>query len=187
MKGNLTMKEDKGQANEVAHLTETESDDVRIGYQTAIQMAVYDGQLSWQVTGMFVQFAILMIAGAVFPSFVGTKDELVISIAGSVVALAGIIMTSMFGSMVMRIRTYEEYWVVSATRLEDYLSKFVFTFKGSVELSKQKSITINKNTVRLKKISIIKSKTMLGALFVCFLLTFFLLLCINIWRFILAI
>lgn len=165
---------------------EVDVEDLRVGYQAAIQMAIYDGQLSWQVTGIFVQFAILIIAGAVFPSFVGSKNDLIISIAGLGVSLAGIIMTSMFGSMVMRVRTYEEYWVLRATQIESYLSDIVETLKGSMLLSSRGHITVDGNTVRLRRISAIKSKAMLKALFLCFLVAFICLFSINLWRLVLA-
>ena len=163
------------------------SDDLRIGYQTAVQMSVYDGQLSWQVTGLFMQFAILMIAGAVFPSFVGSKDKLIISLAGLTVSFAGLIMTSMFGSMIMRIRTYEEYWVLCAKKLESKLCEQVTTFEGSSYLSSQGRITIDGNTVRLRRIAAIKSKLMLNTFFICFFVAFLGLFVINIRRFVLAI
>ena len=162
------------------------SDDLRIGYQTAVQMSVYDGQLSWQVTGLFMQFAILMIAGAVFPSFVGSKDKLIISLAGLTVSFAGLIMTSMFGSMIMRIRTYEEYWVLCAKKLESNLSEKVTTFSGSSSLSRQGYISIDSEIVRLRRIAAVKSKVMLNTFFMCFLIAFIILLIINIQRLVIA-
>lgn len=157
-------------------------EDVRAGYQTAVHMAVYDGQLSWQVTGIFVQFAILMIAGAVFPAFIGTKDQVVVASAGLAVSLAGIVMTSMFGSMVMRVRTYEEYWVLRAIQLESYLDNVVETLRGSAMLSRNRSISVGRDTVHMRRTSAVKTKLMLGALFLFFLITFTGLLGLNVWR-----
>lgn len=154
-------------------------DDVRAGYQAALQMAVYDGQLSWQVTGTFVQFAILMIAGAVFPSFVGSKDQFVLAVAGLCVSLAGLVMTSMFGSMVMRVRTYEEYWTLRAIELESYLDDVVETLSGSIVLSRTGSITVGGDTVHMRQTSAVKSKQMLKALFLCFIIVFIVLLGLN--------
>ena len=161
-------------------------DDLRVGYQTAVQMAVYDGQLSWQVTGLFVQFAILMIAGAVFPSFVGSNDKLTIAVAGLAVSFAGLIITCMFGSMIMRIRTYEEYWVLCAKKLESNLSEKVTTFSGSSSLSRQGYISIDSEIVRLRRIAAVKSKVMLNTFFMCFLIAFIILLIINIQRLVIA-
>ena len=160
----------------------TTSEDLRVGYQAAVQMAVYDGQLSWQVTGTFVQFAILMIAGAVFPSFVGSEDKLVLAFTGLLVSAAGILMTAMFGSMVNRVRTYEEYWVLRATQLESGMCDLVDTFEGSRLLSSRGQITIDGDTVRMGRISAVRSKGMLGALFICFLTIFLSLFAFNLFR-----
>jgi hypothetical protein len=157
-------------------------EDVRIGYQAAVQLAIYDGGLSWQVTGTYLQFAILMIAGAVFPSFVGSRKPLVVAIAGIAVSIAGLLMTSMFASTVSRIRTYEEYWVQCATHLESFFPVPVSTLQGSDRLSRAGVVTVAGSTVKLPRLSAVKSKMMIKALFVCFLVAFFSLLCINILR-----
>jgi len=157
-------------------------EDLRSCYQAAVQLAIYDGQLSWQVTGLFVQFAILMIAGAVFPSFIGSNDKIVIAIAGMAVSLAGIIMTSMFGSMVMRSRTYEQYWAHCAIQMESYLGSPVSVLKGSMLLSSEGQINLGKCKIHMSRIAAVKSKVMLGALFICFLLTFLCLFIFNSYR-----
>ena len=168
------------------HSQSSVSDDLRVGYQAAVQMAVYDGQLSWQVTGLFVQFAILMIAGAVFPSFVGSDDTKTIAFAGLAVSFAGLTMTGMFGSMIMRMRTYEEYWVLCAKNLESYLPKEVTVFEGSSILSIHGKISIGKEIVRMRPIAAVKSKVMLNTFFMCFLVTFLVLIIINVQRLLIA-
>ena len=157
-------------------------EDLRAGYLAALQMAVYDGQLSWQITGIFLQFAILMIVAAIFPSFVGSTDKFISALAALGVSVAGIIMTSMFGSMVMRVRTYEEYWILRATELESHLSDPVEILQGSAMLSARGYITVGGDTVHMRRIAAIKSKTMLGAFFILFLIAFLSLLVFNIWR-----
>lgn len=161
-------------------------DDLQVGYQGAIQMAVYDGHLSWQITGLFMQLAILMIVGAVFPSFVGSKDELTISIAGLLVSFAGLTMTSMFSSMIMRIRTYEEYWVLCVMDLESRLGEQVTTFEGSSRLSSERNISVIGKTIKMGKFAAIKSKIMLRAFYILFFISFLVLLGINIRRLILV-
>ncbi len=106
-------------------------EDVRMSYQCAVQLVTYDGQLSWRVSGIFLQFAFLMIAGAVFPSFVGSDSRLVMGVVGMFVAAAGFTMTLMFGSMVRRIRAYEEYWVSCAAHLESFMSSPIQTVGGA--------------------------------------------------------
>ncbi len=145
-------------------------------------MVVYDGQLSWQITGTFVQFAIFIIAGAVFPSFVGTKDQFVLAFAALAVSVAGIVMTAMFRSMVMRVRTYEEYWVLRAIELESHLDDVVETLWGSNVLSSAGFVTVGGDTVHMRRTSAVKTKPMLNALFLCFFLIFIGLFALNIWR-----
>lgn len=158
-------------------------EDVRMCYQSAVQLATYDGQLSWQVTGLFLQFAFLMIAGAVFPSFVGSDDRSVMGIAGMVVSAAGLTMTVMFGSMVRRVRTYEEYWVSCAAQLEPFMSSPVRIMNGMYLLSTQKRVAVGENsTVHMPKVSAIKSKVMLNVLFVLFVVAFLVLFTINVFR-----
>ena len=162
-------------------------EDLRAGYLAALQLAVYDGQLSWQITGTFLQFAILMIVAAIFPSFAGSNNNFISALAALGVSIAGVIMTSMFGSMVTRIRTYEEYWILRATHLESYLNNSVEILKGSSFLSAQGHITVGGNTVYMPRMAAIRSKTMLAAFFILFLIAFLSLLAFNIWRIIFTI
>lgn len=159
-----------------------ETSEIVQGYQVAVQMAIYDGQLSWSVTGTYIQFSILLVAGAIFPSFTGSTDKLVLTVVGGLVSLGGLILTSMFGSMVNRIRTYEGYWASCATKLESFLDKKVMTFTGSSELSKKKSVDFDGKTFKLKKISSIKSKLMLNSLYATFILVFVGLIVLNLIR-----
>jgi hypothetical protein len=161
-------------------------EDLRAGYLAALQMAVYDGQLSWQITGIFLQFAILMIVAAIFPSFAGSTDKFISALAALGVSVAGLIMTSMFGSMVMRVRTYEEYWILRATQLESHFSEPVEILQGSALLSARGHITVGGDTIHMRRIAAIKSKTMLRAFFVLFLVAFLSLVVLNIWRLTLA-
>jgi hypothetical protein len=147
-------------------------EDARAAYGTAIDLVIYDGELSWQITGTFVQFSILVIAGAFSPSFIGSSDRATAYLTAFVVSLAGMILTTMFASTVARIRTYEHYWVLRAAQLESYLGKNVRTVGGSMELSRSGSIAVGDQTIRLPRIAAVKSKLMLRALYLSFFLTF---------------
>jgi hypothetical protein len=168
--------------DESGHNINDKLEDMSVGYQAAVQLAIYDGQLSWQVTSIFIQFAILTIAGAIFPSFVGSKNALVLAVAGLAISFGGIIMTSMFGSMAMRIRAYEECWFRHATHYEAYLDHRVKTLQSSVLLSKEGNVKIGDDFIHMPRIAAIESKTMLRALFLCFLCLFLGLFIMNLWR-----
>ena len=157
------------------------SDDLRAQYAAAVQMAVYDGQLSWQVTGLFVQFAFLMVVGAIFPSFVGTTSKPLLGVAGGLIALAGLVMATMFGSMSLRIRTYQDLWVARAEDLEGRLGPPGVLSSGS-QLSRAGSIQIGPATLRMRRVSSVKTKTVMSWLFGLFAVVFLALLVFNLVR-----
>ncbi|MEV6056929.1 hypothetical protein [Streptomyces sp. NPDC052107] len=163
-----------------------DSEDIRAGYIAAIQMVVYDGQLSWQVTGIYVQFAFVLIAGAIFPSFIKTTNSALLALSGMAIALCGIIITAMFWSMVSRIRTYEGYWVVQAAALERMLDRRVTTIAGSMQLSTRRLVRVGDEHVRMRRAASAKSKHVLSAFLAAFLFTFFGLFALNIGRLIKA-
>lgn len=155
---------------------------IPVGYQVAVQLAIYDGTLSWQVTGVFIQFGILLVAGAVFPSFAGTHDPLLIGWSGLAAAAAGVVMTLMFGSNILRMRTYEEYWSLHATHLESQMNPLVQTFQGISQLSTDAGFVAGTVRLRMPKIASVKSRQILAAIILLFLLTFSLLAALNVWR-----
>jgi hypothetical protein len=138
-------------------------------------MAVYDGQLSWQVTGIFVQFAFLLIAGAVSPSFIGTSNKMLLAVAGAIVALAGIVAAAMFGSMALRIRTYQDYWCARAEEFESMMPlSGPGLFTGSSQLSRTGSYPVKANSelLKMRRSSRIKTKQVMTFLFVIFVVVF---------------
>lgn len=155
----------------LASASQPETEDVRVQYAAALQMAVYDGQLSFQVVGLFVQFAVLMVAGAVFPSFVGTSNKLLLAVAGALVALAGVVMSLMFGSMSLRIRTYQDYWCARAEELEARMP-LPGLFSGASTLSQQGAITVGGKTLTMRRHQTVKTKLMMTSLFGVFLVLF---------------
>lgn len=157
-------------------------EDIRVGYASAVDLAIYDGQLSWTITGIYVQFAFLMVAGAIFPSFVGSDDNQVLALAGLAISLAGIIITGMFGSTVSRVRVYESYWVLKAAALERLLDEAVSTVNGSMELSARRSVMVGPDRVRMRRIESVKSRHMLLALLVAFFIAFLGVFILNVWR-----
>jgi HAD superfamily hydrolase (TIGR01509 family) len=168
-------------APEGAAATSNDVDDLRVQYAAAVQMSVYDGQLSWQVTGLYVQFAFLLAAGAIFPSFVGPANQLVVALAGGLVALAGLVTALMFGSMCMRIRTYQDLWVARAEEIEQRMSGPGVLSAGG-QLSSGQALSIGANTLRMSRVSAIRTKTMMNVLFGVFVAVFLGLMLINVAR-----
>jgi HAD superfamily hydrolase (TIGR01509 family) len=156
-------------------------EDSRSQYAAAVTMSVYDGQLSWQVTGLYVQFAFLLAAGAVFPSFVGSTNRLVLAAAGALVSLAGLVTALMFGSMCMRVRTYQDLWVARAVEIEEGMSGPGVLSAGSL-LSSARVLRVGSETLRMSWASAVRTKTMMNVLFMVFVLVFFGLLVLNLTR-----
>ena len=158
-----------------------DSDSLRAQYAAAVQMAVYDGQLSWQVTGLFIQFAFLLVVGAVFPSFVGTTSKPLLGVVGGLIALGGLVMASMFGSMSLRIRTYQDLWVARAEDLERLLGP-PGVLSSASQLARTGSIQIGPTILRMRRVSSVKTKTVMSWLFGLFAVIFLGLLIFNIVR-----
>jgi hypothetical protein len=162
-------------------------EDLREGYTAAVQMAIYDGQLSWQVTGVYLQLAFLLVAGSIFPAFVGSTNQTILSVTSLLVSIAGLGMTAMFGSMVMRMRTYEMHWVNCATTLEEKLGDEITTFKGAQTLASGGKVITQGVPLKINANASVKSKQILKAFFGGFLLTFLLLFVFNLGRVILGV
>jgi hypothetical protein len=156
-------------------------DDLRAHYAAAIQMAVYDGQLSWQVTGIFVQFAILAVVGAAFPSFAGADSKAFLALIGSLVSVAGLTMTVMFGSMAMRIRTYQDLWAGVSAELENQLELPGLLSKSQL-LSTNGSIDVGGEQLKMHWSYGVKTKNIIKWLYILFGVVFIALYGINLYK-----
>ncbi len=107
---------------------------ISTGYQTAINLAIYEGRLTWQTTAIFTQFAAALIVVSVYPSFINSTNNRILTVIALFFSTIGIIASLSWWSMVSRNRKYYQYWFSSARELEKELRK---TEKTS--MSSQKS------------------------------------------------
>jgi hypothetical protein len=141
-------------------------------------MAIYDGQLSWQVTGIFLQLAAVMAAGAIFPSFIGSDNRIAQAASGIVISVAGVVLSAMFGSMAMRIRTYAGFWSARARDLESHLTG-TGTFTGASMLSTMGQVDLGTSRVKMRTIYGVRTKLMMATFFSLTIATFVGLLALN--------
>jgi len=158
------------------------SDDIRAGYQIAIQLAIYESRLSWHTTAVFVAFACLLVAGAVFPSFIGTVAPKIISLVGFAFSLIGLIASLMWWSMVSRSRKYYTYWFLSARELEKQMSENVKVIERGGVFSDGNKITVDEKELVFKAIERIRMKTNINMFYITFMILFVFLVGVNIIR-----
>jgi hypothetical protein len=153
-------------------------DQLALQYQSAVQMSIYDGQLSWQVTGIFLQLAVVMAAGAIFPSFIGTDNRVAQALSGLAIAIAGGVLTAMFGSMTMRIRQYEQYWSTRAAELEGQMVG-LGTFQGSARLASERCLTVGTVPLTMNRLYRIHTAFMMRTFYGLVLISFVAFIVLN--------
>ena len=89
-------------------------ENVRVGYQAAIELWIYEGQNNWQ------RFNAMLVANSILIATIGLslrdRDPLVIIAAGA--SFIGIMLCLMWITLTSRGADYHEYWVKSARELE---------------------------------------------------------------------
>lgn len=167
-------------------------EDIRIAYQSVVSFITYEGHLSWSVTSVFVQFAILLIAASVLPSFIGSTDARFTSITGFVLSLVGMVASIMWWSMVARTRKYYQYWLFTARELEQYMAQEIRTFERGFDLAvggqatfkfpQKADHTGGSQAIQFKAIERIKMQTNFRILYGTFTAIFIMLAVLNIVR-----
>ena len=105
-----------------------DTDDVRVAYQTAIQIFVYEGTTDWRITSTFATFNTLLLAVAAYPLITQAQGR-AFQLAAVVLALAGVVASVIWWSMLARSRQYHDYWLRSARELEQYLDPRIQTLQ----------------------------------------------------------
>ena len=118
----------------------SEDDKAKLGYQAAIQMIGYEGQLIWRSFSAMVTANSLVVAAGAFAGSLhpGEPALKLLPYLGWTLCLCWLlVLTRMFG--------YFRYWFACARGLEkDYLSPTVRTILGGEEYSKGNTIKIGK-------------------------------------------
>ena len=105
-----------------------DTDDVRVAYQTAIQIFVYEGTTDWRITSTFATFNTLLLAVAAYPLITQAQGR-AFQLAAVVLALVGVVASVIWWSMLARSRQYHDYWLRSARELEQYLDPRIQTLQ----------------------------------------------------------
>ncbi|HKQ99937.1 MAG TPA: hypothetical protein VJT09_04650 [Pyrinomonadaceae bacterium] len=157
-------------------------EDIRAAYQSSVQLIVYEGGLSWHTTSVFIHFATLLIAGAVFPAFLGSVNQRLIAVVGLIFSVAGFAASIMWWSMVARNRRYYEFWFYSARELEKMMHSEIQTFQRGFEFSRGNEVSVANIIMKFKFIERIRMKSNLNLFYGLFTLIFVLLGIINVYR-----
>ena len=158
------------------------SDDLRAAYSAAVQLIGYEGQLVWRATGIYMGFASILIAGAVFPSFVPTHDSHIIGGIGLVVAAGGFVATILWWSMIARSRKYYAYWIASARELEQHLDWRITTLQRGHEFAEGGRPRVKEEVHMFRSIERVKMTTNLHILYGAFTCIFVSLVALNVFR-----
>jgi hypothetical protein len=165
------------------------SEDVRVAYQSAVAMITYEGQLTWQVTSVFMQFSAGLVAVSVLPNFIGEATPLILYIVALVLSAAGCVASVMWASMIFRNRRYYQYWLFTAAELEAKMAEPVKTFSVGYDFSSGEAIRFSNAThpdqakkSRLRFIERVRMSSNLGILYATFLLVFLILTIVNLIR-----
>lgn len=170
------------------------ADDIRSTYQVATALIVYEGQLTWRVTSVFLQFAILLIAAAVFPSFIGSVDLRTQAVVGFALSVLGCVASIMWMSMVFRNRKYYQYWLFKATELEQkmaeestvYVDGYKFSGGATIEFPTLKKKNNGHEVAEFRFLERVKMRSNLLILYFTMFTIFVFLLILNLVRIIAA-
>lgn len=157
-------------------------EDIRAAYQSSVQLIVYEGGVTWRTTAVFIRFATLLIAGAIFPAFIGSVNPKLIATAGLIFSIAGLAVSIMWWSMISRSRKYYEFWFYSARELETMMYSGIQTFQRGFEFSRGNEVSVSNTTMRFSFIQRIKMRSNLNLFYGLFTGVFALLGIINVYR-----
>src|SRR5215213_4900533 len=157
-------------------------DDIRVAYQVAARLITYEGSLAWRTTSIFIQFATLLIAGASFPSLVGSLDPRLVASLGLLFSSAGFTASAMWWSMVLRSRRYYEYWILRAGELETLMDPRIRTFRDGLSFSKGNELKVGGSNIKFETIERIRMKSNISLFYGIFILAFLILGALNLYR-----
>ena len=155
-------------------------------YQSAVNMIAYEGQLAWRATTIFVQFTILLVAGATFPSFIGTADPRPIALTGLALSSLGAASSIAWWCMVSRSRKYYYYWILVARELESYLPETVDLFHRGQRLAAGETVDVDGTRIHFRSLERVRMKSGLAFVYASALVIFILLFAVNVYRVIIA-
>jgi hypothetical protein len=163
-----------------------ESSNIGLAYQSTVSMIAYEGQLAWQATTIFVQFTILLVAGATFPSFIGTADPRPVALTGLALSSLGAMSSVAWWCMVSRSRKYYYYWILVARELESSLPEAIDLFHRGQRFAVGETVEVDGVRIHFKSLERVRMKSGLAFVYASSLVIFILLLAVNVYRVIVA-
>jgi hypothetical protein len=163
-------------------LDEATRADLRAAYQSVTNLIAYEGQLAWRCTAVFFPFATLLLAGAVSPSWVQSRDSQVIAVIATVFSAIGVTASIMWWSMVSRSRRYYEYWLGTACLIESQMGESVITYETARRMADGNSVVVGDRSYQFKTLERIRMRTNINLLYATFCIAFVGLICFNFVR-----
>mgnify|MGYP003576968661 CR=1 FL=1 len=172
--------------NQKPRTAKAASDDIRTAYQAAVQLIIYEGQLTWWSLAVFMAFATLLIAGAASTSFLGVTNAQLVAMVSLLFAIAGVISSLMWWSMLARGRRYYEYWVASARALEQQMGDTIQTLQRGQLFAEGGKVQVDNKVIAFRFIERIPMKSIFHLFYASFTLIFFCLVAMNSYRVVVA-
>jgi len=154
---------------------------VAMAHQSAVRMVAYEGRTFWNATAVYLQFAFLLIAAGVFPSFIGTDEPQLISVGGLLASLLGVLLTVLWYALASRVRKYQRYWIFSARELERSLPSHLQMFIRGEVLSLGDNVRVDNEHMRFTTTERVRMNWAVPVLYGTFFIAF---LCLSILNFI---
>jgi hypothetical protein len=93
-------------------------ENIRTGYQCAVHLAAYEGQLAWSALASFGPLMVLLLAGTIVEAFPFVTDPRVVAALNVFSAALGVGASLAWGLATLRSRALHRYWIASARELE---------------------------------------------------------------------
>jgi hypothetical protein len=116
-------------------------EDIRIGYQVAIQMWSAECSNYWSSISAFIQVSLSLIGASFLPKFVGLKEQTA-SLVGLILSFIGFTASIIWLIFNRRFEKILNYWILSARELEEKMSKHVSAIQRGRRFSEGKKVTV---------------------------------------------
>lgn len=169
------------------NISEKDVDDLRNAYQSLPQMIAFEGQKPWSALSVFIQFAFVLVAGAIGTSYLpDTSNDKVSALIGLFLSLIGAVSACMWFSFNKRHRKITRYWVLSMRELEDKLSSSLIAFQRGKDFAEGKQVIVSGEPIQYKNLERLPVRAGFQLIYIVFLLVFVFLSVMNINRLVMA-
>jgi hypothetical protein len=161
---------------------QSEVEDIRAGYQAAVQMVSYEGQKRWTSTTVFVQLSITLVAASLAPAFIPGLAQQASSVLGLLFSVLGLIASVIWLCLLLRYEKITLYWLLSARELEALMASAVKSFQRGKDFAAGDSVSVAGENARYERLERLPERWGLPIIYLVFILVFAALIWLNIYR-----